>query len=288
MTRSVLMYHDVIDDRSARVSGFTGASAEHYKLDALVFRRHLDQLRDLLAPAQSVSDTATLAGAESARRALLTFDDGGASAHGVIAPELEQRGLRGYFFIASDWIGQPGFLRAEHVQELARRGHVIGSHSASHPTNIAALDWPELVSEWKRSVAQLSELVGAPVRVGSIPGGYYSAAVARAAGAAGIEQLFTSEPTTREWSIDGVRLFGRFAVHRRTPLETVYGYACASPSAVVPEWALWQLKKFGKRWLARPYRTLREQLLAREQRSRSRRGQRETSDYAVHQRTSPG
>ena len=53
-----------------------------------------------------------------------------------------------------------------------------------------------MVSEWSRSRAMLEDILGHAVDVASVPGGYFSAVVARAAREAGIRVLFTSEPVT--------------------------------------------------------------------------------------------
>jgi peptidoglycan/xylan/chitin deacetylase (PgdA/CDA1 family) len=58
---------------------------------------------------------------------LFTFDDGGVSFLDLIAPALERHGWRGLFFIATNWIGSPGFLKASQIAELRQRGHHIGT-----------------------------------------------------------------------------------------------------------------------------------------------------------------
>ena len=68
---------------------------------------------------------------------LITFDDGGVSALQTTADLLEKYGWRGVFFVTTDRIGTPTFLNADHVRELHRRGHVIGSHSCSHPERMS-------------------------------------------------------------------------------------------------------------------------------------------------------
>jgi peptidoglycan/xylan/chitin deacetylase (PgdA/CDA1 family) len=264
------MYHDVVGPDDVERSGFPGAGAAHYKLDPERFREHLDVLVGAGAKIVTLPELAGWS-RERARSApiLLTFDDGGASAHDAAAPALEQRGLNGHFFIATDWLGKPGFLRPEQVLELARRGHVIGSHSASHPARIHQLPEPRIADEWRRSVAVLSEIVGAPIEVASVPGGYYSDAVARAAAEAGIKHLFTSEPQSSSWTVAGCEVYGRYAVTRRTSVQAVRGFATGAVRHVLPQWAAWQLKKLGKELAGRGYETLRSRLLSAEQRLRT-------------------
>ena len=68
-----------------------------------------------------------------------TFDDGGVSYYTVVADRLEAQGWRGHCFVSTDFIGQRGFLTAAQIRELDARGHVIGSHSASHPARFSTL-----------------------------------------------------------------------------------------------------------------------------------------------------
>jgi peptidoglycan/xylan/chitin deacetylase (PgdA/CDA1 family) len=83
---------------------------------------------------------------------------------------LERYGWPGYFFVATDWIGRPGCLNAARIRELDSRGHVIGSHSYSHPERMARQSWERLLAEWKASTEQLASILGYPVKVASVPG----------------------------------------------------------------------------------------------------------------------
>src|SRR5262249_60003963 len=80
-----------------------------------------------------------LAGGSARQRLpfLITVDDGGVSYHRFIADRLEERGWRGHAFVSTDFIGAPGFLTASEIRELDDRGHIIGSHSASHPSRFS-------------------------------------------------------------------------------------------------------------------------------------------------------
>ena len=88
---------------------------------------------------------------------LLSFDDGGVSAYEHIAPMLESYNWVGCFFITTDRIDTPAFVSREQIRDLHRRGHVIGSHSCSHPKKMSECSREELLEEWQRS---LSCLVG--------------------------------------------------------------------------------------------------------------------------------
>jgi saccharopine dehydrogenase-like NADP-dependent oxidoreductase len=60
---------------------------------------------------------------------------------------------------------------------------------------MSKLSWAELLREWKESCAKLSDILQEPVVTASVADGYYSRKVGKAAAAAGIQVLFTSEPS---------------------------------------------------------------------------------------------
>jgi hypothetical protein len=232
-----LMYHDVVAPGAQSTSGISGADADVYKLRQDEFRNHLDAIAKL-GPARVRTSTESW----TDNPVFLTFDDGGASSV-WIASELERRGWRGHFFITTDWIGKPGFLSAQAIREMHAAGHVIGSHSASHPRRISALSPAEIAREWRHSVDVLANLTGAPVTVASVPGGFYSATVADGASAAGIRTLFTSEPTPKCWEIGKCRMLGRYFLQTGMPAATAASFAGGPAGPRVRQQLLWSVKK---------------------------------------------
>lgn len=264
-----LMYHDVMA-KGAPDSGFDIAGAELYKLDVDLFRAHLGALNDVADRAPVKFSGGSRASLGSSRRVAresapfaLTFDDGGRSAITTIAPLLEDFGWRGHFFVASDMIGEPSFLTALEVRELHERGHVIGSHSASHPERMSGLSAAGQYEEWKRSAATLESILGVEVRVASVPNGYYSLTVARSAAAAGIEVLFTSEPTTKAIQVDGCLVLGRYSITARTTASAASALIGRSPVDRLRQSYAWTLKKLAKSVAGESYLTVRALLLRR-------------------------
>jgi peptidoglycan/xylan/chitin deacetylase (PgdA/CDA1 family) len=251
-----IMYHDVVEDGDFESSGFPGEGAHVYKLRREDFARHLDAIAAATSAVTTVRD---LKGSP----VLLTFDDGGVSFHHPIAGLLEGRGWRGHFFVTTDRIGAPGFLSESQVRELHRRGHVIGSHSCSHPTRMAALARAELDGEWRRSVDRLSALLGERVRVASVPGGYYSRQVGESAAAAGIEVLFTSEPTSRTSMLNGCLVLGRYVIQRGMDPAWSGGFAAGRRAQCWRQSALWKAKRIAKTLGGSAYLTLRQSILER-------------------------
>ncbi len=169
----------------------------------------------------------------------------------------------GHFFIATDFVGQPGFLDEGQVRALHERGHVVGSHSCSHPDSMMDLAEDELRREWSDSVARLAGIIGAPVTTGSIPCGSYATRVAVAAGAAGITHLFTSEPTARPWQIDGVTLIGRYSIVDTTEIEEVGRLARGDFRAAALQAVVWNSKRAVRRAIGPLWHVARERVLRR-------------------------
>jgi peptidoglycan/xylan/chitin deacetylase (PgdA/CDA1 family) len=252
-----IMYHDVVENGDFAASGFPGEGAHVYKLRREDFVRHLDAIR---GAARSV-DLVTRPASETP--VLLTFDDGGASFYSPIADLLEERGWRGHFFITTGRIGTTGFLTEAELRDLHRRGHIVGSHSASHPTRMAALTRTELDREWSTSVVRLSDLVGAPVSTASVPGGYYSLEVGRSAAAAGITRLFTSEPTASVSQLDGCLVFGRYSIQRDMSPAWSAGFATGNPAYCLRQMLLWKAKRVAKTLGGSAYLKARQAILER-------------------------
>jgi peptidoglycan/xylan/chitin deacetylase (PgdA/CDA1 family) len=240
-----LLYHDVAPAGQDDASGFPGAGAARYKLTPAAFAAHLDAV------------------AAAAPAPLLTFDDGGASAYDPVAGLLEAKGWRGHFFVPTDYVGRPGFLTAAQVRELRRRGHALGSHSCSHPERMSRCPRRRLVEEWRRSAAALADLLGEPVTSASVPGGFYSRAVAEAAAEAGLTLLFNSEPTTRARQVGVCRVLGRYTVYRGMSAEDAAALAGGRLGPRLRQALLWNVKKVAKAVGGRAYLRLRRGLLRR-------------------------
>lgn len=249
---TALAYHDVVAVSEADNSGFPGPLAARYKLSPDRFREHLDAI--------STSGVRVFSGGEfqpaGRDTVLLTFDDGGASSLDIAA-ELERRGWRGCFFIVSSLLGEPGFLSASEVSQLAKRGHLIGSHSHSHPTYMARLSHEELASEWRLSRDRLHDCLGFAPTSASVPGGYYSDQVAHAAAESGYRLLFTSDPGDRVRLVGGIEVLGRWAVWSTTPAATAAAYTRPRSMARARLRLEWRAKHAAKSLNPRLYDVLR-------------------------------
>jgi peptidoglycan/xylan/chitin deacetylase (PgdA/CDA1 family) len=255
-----LMYHGVAA-QGGRPDGFPGPGAAAYAVTPARFGEHLEHIAAATGRPPGRVD-ALANGTVGPGAWLLTFDDGAASALEA-AEQLARRSWAGHFFIATDLVGSAGFLGWDDVVGLARAGHVIGSHSCSHPHRMATCSWEQLLDEWSRSAGVLAEALGRPVSTASVPGGLYSSSVGRAAAAAGFTTLFTSVPSQRVGSIDGCLLIGRYAIRRDTPAHEAAAAAAGRAVCWARQRTTWELRGAAKRLAGDRYERVRRALLAR-------------------------
>jgi peptidoglycan/xylan/chitin deacetylase (PgdA/CDA1 family) len=260
-----LLFHDVYRDEPSE-SGFVSAAANRYKLTVADFDAQLAGVAavhpepPILASGIEPRDDRGVASGTTTFA--LTVDDGGESYYTTVADRLEQRGWRGHCLVTTDFIGGRGFLSRSQIRELAERGHVIGSHSASHPARFNTLAFHRLATEWGRSRAALEDIIGHRVDVASVPGGYYSPVVARAACKAGIRVLFTSEPVTRVGTSSGCVLVGRYTIRRGDANDLARRLVSPSSAARARAWAIWNAKGLVRPLLGRSYTSIADWLLA--------------------------
>jgi len=246
-SQRALIYHDIAPGGEHDSAGFPGPVAARYKLEPALFDAHLDAIA-------STSVVVGLVGTDAP--ASLTFDDGGASAFQV-ADRLERHCWKGSFFVVTGRIGTPGFLTADGVRELVRRGHEVGSHSHTHPAHMAKLPPDRLAEEWRRSRAVLEQLLGEPPRTAAVPGGSVSRAVIVEASRAGYELLLTSTPTGRRRHAGQMLVLGRYTIWADDPSGLAAAYARGDRRACMRAWVGWQVKSAAKRISPAAYETAR-------------------------------
>lgn len=256
------MYHDTFADGDVASSGRVGVGPDLYKVDLERFRSQMQQLRenygDRLASVFAAGGTTC--------PLFVTFDDGGVSAYTQAAAALEEFGIVGHFFVTTQYIGTPGFVNEQQIRELDARGHVIGTHSDSHPDIITDLNEEQLQHEWNVSTRRLQDILGKPVEVGSIPGGEYSKQVVRAASQAGVRYLFTSEPVKRTWNVEDCLAIGRYTILQHTSDASVVSLASDTVTPCQRRQARsWYAKKLVKKAFGPLYLVIREKLLSRQQ-----------------------
>lgn len=261
------MYHDILaDPKHPDESGFTGEDAATYKVSVDRFQSHLDFFSKNLESAPIVmSEFPETTRLRSPDAWCLTFDDGGSSAYTMAAKNLEEYNWRGHFFITTERLGQPGFLNHEQVRELHDRGHVIGSHSHSHPPRISELSFDAIINEWKTSIGVLQTILGngAFLETASVPGGFYSHAVGRAASEMGIRFLFTSQPVSQIEAVSDCTLLGRYAIRHNTSSPQAIALATGDWRVTTPTRMQWAVRSLAKCIGGSLYENIRKKVLRR-------------------------
>lgn len=100
-----------------------------------------------------------------------SFDDGYLSTYTKALPILEKYGYSGTVFVITSAIGSGGYMNAQQLQDLQRRGWEIGSHSHAH-TFLTELSDAQLTYELVASKSILESL-GLKVFGFASPGGRY-------------------------------------------------------------------------------------------------------------------
>ncbi|MFK7956131.1 MAG: polysaccharide deacetylase family protein [Lysobacterales bacterium] len=253
-----LMYHDVVESGDLASSGFSGGDADRYKLEAKAFSRQLAIIQDCGMRAGTIEQALS----EPLLSLVLTFDDGGVGALDA-ADCMEKFGYIGYFFVTTQRIGQSRFLSSSQMRDLSNRGHVIGSHSASHPQRMASLPADTISAEWQQSLDTLQDSLGSSVDVASVPGGYYSPQLGELAFKCGIQTLFTSEPERRVHKSNGLTTLGRYTVLNSTGDDGIKSLVTGSRFSRQKQYLNWNARKMLKRAAGPWYDTVRRRILSR-------------------------
>lgn len=212
-----LMYHEVTDDPTT--SGFQRPGALPYTFTRAAFKRHMDAIASGAVKPELVS-ALDLPGDGTQRHLLLTFDDGGASAM-YVADELARHNWKAHFFIITGRIGERTFLKPSDIRTLRSAGHIVGTHSHTHPDIFRSLPRKRMASEWRMSRAILESLLGEPCVVASVPGGDTSRVVLESAGEGGIRYLFTSDPWLAPERIGDTWILGRVILKAGVSAATI-------------------------------------------------------------------
>ncbi len=117
---------------------------------------------------------------------ILTFDDGWIDAYTVAFPELQKRGMRGVFFVPTNYATAGGELLMDWVQaiEMDRAGMEFGGHSISHE-DLTQVNLNEARRQLVEGKAIMEEKLGHPITALSYPFGAYNPRIVAETQAAG-------------------------------------------------------------------------------------------------------
>ena len=196
------LYHEITN--SPLETGGQNIGSKDYKTNVSVFGTHLELFKNKFSTTIRV-DEILKATKDSL---MLTFDDGGLSCLDS-ARSIERAGYRGHFFIVTSFIGLPGYLSSEDIVSLHNNGHVIGTHSHTHPNIFRDLSLADQKEEWTKSKKILESLLGTNVICASIPGGDFNDDTFKSLKMSGINYVFTSTPDFQISYKFGVTIIGR-------------------------------------------------------------------------------
>jgi peptidoglycan/xylan/chitin deacetylase (PgdA/CDA1 family) len=226
----VLAYHEISDQSSKDV----------YCITPEVFLRHLW--------------VAQQAAQHSDRPLRITFDDGHASHIRWAVPFLNNLRIQGQFFVPTDWIdSRSGYASWSDLRSLCEQGHRVSSHGATH-CFLSTCSPSSLVEELRGSRMTLEDKLGQQATSISMPGGRWNETVLLACGAAGYQEVYTSEPgmsrpATVIKDIHVPAVIGRFAVRRKTSLRTVAEYVEGGVVTVNCLRSMYRLRQLARRLL---------------------------------------
>lgn len=147
----------------------------------------------------------------------LTFDDGLRTVISGAAPVLRDLGIPWTLFVVTDWadgVGsfEPYTLRWNEIEEAARLGATIASHSVTHP-NFARLPDSRVDDEVFRSRDTLESRIGVSTNEFAIPlglAGDWTDHAQQAAHAAGYEHVYSQSADRRFPGTVARTFIGRF------------------------------------------------------------------------------
>ena len=165
----------------------------------LSFDTFANQMRRLAAVGNTAEDI--YLDTDDLGKMCVTFDDG-TEGHYKAASLLESIGMRGIFFIVTGNLGREGYLSASQVSEMARAGHIIGSHTVTH-RQLPKLSIEEVRSELVASRQILADLVERDVLWLAPPGGAYNAEVLSLAAESGYDVVRSMDWGYATWPPEG-------------------------------------------------------------------------------------
>jgi peptidoglycan/xylan/chitin deacetylase (PgdA/CDA1 family) len=178
----VLNYHELVET----------TPPNQWCLTHGAFNAHLALCGDRLVSPQTFLQRCADPEAGAADAVLLTFDDGFLSDYThVYAKCMEAGRIPGFMsFIPVDFVGAPGRMTWDMIEELDRGGVTIGSHGMAH-VDLTGTSDSELHRELAVSKSVLEDRLGRPVPLFAFPYGRFSRRVWDAALTAGYTHLFT-------------------------------------------------------------------------------------------------
>ncbi|MBI5142730.1 MAG: polysaccharide deacetylase family protein [Nitrospirae bacterium] len=219
-TVPILVYHVILPDDTPVDSWPPGHRP--YLSRRSEFNAHVGWIAGNGFLTQTVAGIRGLSAADAAKSVALTFDDGQASDYETAFPMLSGRGMKATFYIATDFVGQAGYVDWRQLRDMQAYGMEIGSHSCSHCC-FPDLAPAEMLKELIDSRRILEDRLGSAVKSFSVPYGFACPSLIRAATEAGYETICTSDVSLARVDASVPAVYGRVGIRRGNGIEFLEG-----------------------------------------------------------------
>ena len=189
----ILLYHRILS-REETLSSFK-AEDRVYPLKVEEFTKQLEYLYYNKWSTLSVSQLVDHLQDKTSipeKSVIISFDDGNQSDYTVAFPLLKRYNFKAAFFLTTDFIEKPGFLKTSQILEMSKEGMEFGTHGKSHKF-LPSLEEKELKMELRDSKRELEELLEKEIKILSLPGGYNNSMIKKVAMAVGYQGICSSE-----------------------------------------------------------------------------------------------
>ncbi|HLG71225.1 MAG TPA: polysaccharide deacetylase family protein [Chloroflexota bacterium] len=126
-----------------------------------------------------------------AKPIVLTFDDGYADFYTAAWPELKKYHFSATAYIVVDFVGRPGYMSWQQLQDLRDGGIEIGAHTMDH-VDLSIQKEPQAKHQIDDSRLILQQRLGVPVDTFAYPSGRYNANTVKLVGQAGFGSAVTT------------------------------------------------------------------------------------------------
>ena len=191
-----ILFHEICSLENCSNTGFNYAENRKYSIEINIFKDIVQYIY------------------ENKLTVKFTFDDGGISNLNA-SNILDEFNFKGIFFIPTYYIGKPGFLKKEDIIDLHKRGHVLGSHTHTHPLPISFLSQKKQFYEWEISKNFLEELIKDKITLAALPGGDSNVETYNILNDLGFQEIYTSYPDPKYvYKKNNLTIHGRVCVMR--------------------------------------------------------------------------
>jgi peptidoglycan/xylan/chitin deacetylase (PgdA/CDA1 family) len=185
------MYHEIYrPEERDRLRGLTNPA---YNTEINVFRKQMAYLYARRIKTLTVDELFSKGSSIQGEGAVsLTFDDGWSGNYLHAYPVLQEYGFKATFFIATDLIGKPFYMKWEDIKEMAASGMSIQSHTVTHRP-LAHIGGERVLFELSESKRVIEERLGQEVSHLSLPHGIKDERIWDLAQGIGYKSICTSD-----------------------------------------------------------------------------------------------